>query len=214
MDRMMLLQRIGFVSCLAFIFGASWGLLQVSLDQPVSYEPVHMLSLPAESLENVDIETKSTWATDDPSTMLAYARQAVAIPTKATSVVPLKNTSNALMVDATLVNGRTGQAVSGTFIIDTGATYTSISKEMADSLGLDLDQAESIGITTANGRIYVPKAVIDRVRVSGLEAKNIEVTVIPIRKGSSFSGLLGLSFIKQFRMTIDPFHGHLIFQPI
>lgn len=124
--------------------------------------------------------------------------------------VPLKSNKNALMVDAHATNGR---AVStGTFIIDTGATYTSISQEMAEQLGLDLENCEKVYITTANGRIVVPKVMIETMNVNGLEAHNVEATVIQIRHGASFSGLLGLSFIRQFVLTIDPQAGQLIFQ--
>lgn len=124
--------------------------------------------------------------------------------------VPLKNNRNALMVDALLTqNLRTS---TGAFIIDTGATYTSISRQMADHLGLDLENCEKVLITTANGRIEVPKITIETLNVNGLEAHNVEATVIPVRHGSSFSGLLGLSFIRQFVVTIDPQAGHLIFR--
>lgn len=124
--------------------------------------------------------------------------------------VPLKNNRNALMVDAVLTQGDS-RAI-GTFIIDTGATYTSISQEMAEQMGLDLQHCEKVYITTANGRIEVPKVVIDTLSVNGLEAHNVEATVIQVRRGSSFSGLLGLSFIRQFVLTIDPQAGQLIFQ--
>jgi clan AA aspartic protease (TIGR02281 family) len=124
--------------------------------------------------------------------------------------VPLKNSKNALMVDATLSQGDTH--TDGAFIIDTGATYTSISQEMAQELGLNLDRTNTVYITTANGRIEVPKVTIETLNVSGLEAHNVEATVIPVRKGSSFSGLLGLSFIRQFVVTIDPGSNQLIFK--
>ncbi len=124
--------------------------------------------------------------------------------------VLLKNTQNALIVDAVL--HQEGQHSSGAFIIDTGATYTSISQQMAEQLGLDLEDCEKVLITTANGRIEVPKITIERLQVNGLEARNVEATVIPVRAGSSFSGLLGLSFMRQFVVTIDPQAGHLIFQ--
>jgi clan AA aspartic protease (TIGR02281 family) len=124
--------------------------------------------------------------------------------------VLLKNTQNALIVDAVLYEG--GQQSSGAFIIDTGATYTSISQQMAQQLGLNLAECEKVLITTANGRIEVPKITIERLQVNGLEARNVEATVIPVRAGSSFSGLLGLSFMRQFVVTIDPQAGHLIFQ--
>lgn len=124
--------------------------------------------------------------------------------------VPLKSNQNALMVDASLT--QEDRSSSGAFIIDTGATYTSISQQMADKLGLDLENSEKVLITTANGRIEVPKITIDKLNVNGLEAHNVEATVIPVRHGSSFCGLLGLSFIRQFVVTIDPQAGHLIFR--
>lgn len=124
--------------------------------------------------------------------------------------VPLKNNRNALMVDAILTQGNS-KAI-GTFIIDTGATYTSISQEMAEQMGLDLKNCDRVYITTANGRIEVPKVTLEKLSVNGLEAHNVEATVIQVRHGSSFSGLLGLSFIRQFVLTIDPQGGHLIFQ--
>jgi clan AA aspartic protease (TIGR02281 family) len=122
------------------------------------------------------------------------------------SVVPLKQSKMALLVEAT-INNRSR----GTFIVDTGATYTSISREMADDLGLDLTNCDQIRITTVNGRIYVPKVMIDRLSINGLEARNVEATVIDVPVGSSFTGLLGLSFIKQFKLTIDPAAGELVF---
>ncbi len=124
--------------------------------------------------------------------------------------VPLKPHKNALMVEASL-NDR---AV-GTFIVDTGATYTSISRELYESLGPEtITQIGTVRITTANGRIEVPKILIDRISINGLEARNVEATVINVRKNSSFSGLLGLSFIRQFKLTIDPTEGRLVFQAI
>ena len=124
--------------------------------------------------------------------------------------VPLKTNKNALIVDAVL--NQDGRKADGLFIIDTGATYTSISQAMADQLGVDLVHCETVYITTANGRIEVPKVTLQKLNVNGLEAYNVEATVIPLRKESSFSGLLGLSFIRQFVLTIDPQANQLIFR--
>lgn len=154
-------------------------------------------------------------ASSEPSSLVAAA-SASSVPGTAKLasriVVPLKSNRNALMVDGLILNDQAGRRAYGTFIIDTGATYTSISREMAEKLGLDLERCEHVRITTANGRIEVPKVVIDRLSVNGLEARNVEATVIDVRKGSSFHGLLGLSFIRQFVLTIDPGANHLIFQ--
>ncbi|MDX2085165.1 MAG: retropepsin-like aspartic protease [Candidatus Melainabacteria bacterium] len=121
------------------------------------------------------------------------------------AVVPLKPDKRALLLDAEL-NGVTN----GTFIVDTGATYTSISTEMAESLGIDWRNQQTVTITTANGRIQVPKITLERIRIQGVEARDVEATVIDMREGSPFSGLLGLSFINQFQLTIDPRQGRLI----
>jgi clan AA aspartic protease (TIGR02281 family) len=123
------------------------------------------------------------------------------------SVVPLHENSQALMVDAVL-----NKHVSGVFIVDTGATYTSISHQMADDLGLDLEHCEKIAITTANGRIMVPKVHIKHLALKGVVGHDIEATVMDIKPGASFSGLLGLSFMKQYRVTIDAESRQLIFQ--
>ncbi|MEB3286457.1 MAG: TIGR02281 family clan AA aspartic protease [Vampirovibrionales bacterium] len=128
-------------------------------------------------------------------------------------IVRLKSNRNALMVEAVLVNAANGKQVRGTFILDTGATYTSISRELAQGLGLDTTNGEKVHITTANGRIDVPKVVIDHLRIDGVEAEQVQATVIDVRPDSTFSGLLGLSFIRQFKMTIDPTQNQLVFEP-
>jgi clan AA aspartic protease (TIGR02281 family) len=125
------------------------------------------------------------------------------------AVVPMDLQPKALFVMASINNRQDGN-----FILDTGATYMSISKEMAEELGLDLTRTEMVPITTANGKIEVPKVVLKSVKVNGLEARNVEATVMNFKKDASFSGLLGLSFINQFKLTIDPNKGHLMFEPL
>lgn len=123
--------------------------------------------------------------------------------------IPLLNRKNALMLNATI-----DHQVSGTFIVDTGATYTSISQDMADQLKGGLTHIGSVRITTANGQIKVPKVLIKSITINGLEAHNVEATIINMHHGSSFSGLLGLSFIRQFQLTIDPVQNQLVFRSI
>ena len=123
--------------------------------------------------------------------------------------IPLMNQTNALMVSAKLNDRATG-----TFVVDTGATYTSISQELADSMGSGLRYVGTVRITTANGQIDVPKVIIDRIRINNLEARNVEATVINLHKGGSFSGLLGLSFLRNFQLTINPKSNQLVFRAI
>ncbi len=123
--------------------------------------------------------------------------------------IPLMGQQNALMVNASINN-----EVSGTFIVDTGATYTSISSEMARQLKGQLRTIGHVRITTANGQIEVPKVLIKEVNINGLVARNVEATIIDLHKGGKFDGLLGLSFIRNFQLTIDPKANRLVFRTV
>lgn len=153
------------------------------------------------------VDTLPTATPTDPSNTAVLS---VPTPTGIThAVVPMELQPKALFVTANINNRQEGH-----FILDTGATYMSISKEMAEELGIDLSRTEMVPITTANGKIEVPKVILKSVKVNGLEAKNVEATVMNFKKDASFSGLLGLSFINQFKLTIDPNQGHLLFEPL
>jgi clan AA aspartic protease (TIGR02281 family) len=120
----------------------------------------------------------------------------------------------ALKPKALFIQVKVNDMASGHFILDTGATYTTISKRMARQLGLDLANSEKIAITTANGELAVPKVKLKTVSVNGIEARNVEATVMDFGEGNSFAGLLGLSFIQHFKLTLDPKNGQMTFEPI
>ncbi len=112
--------------------------------------------------------------------------------------VHLNQDGHALTVD-TLLNG----SKKARLILDTGATYSSISREMAVSLGYNLAHAEKIVLTTANGTTEVPKITLKTVTLDGFTAHNVEATVMTLPKELPFSGILGLNFVKEHRITID-----------
>ncbi len=113
-------------------------------------------------------------------------------------MVPLKKDNRALMLDATLDDQE-----NATLILDTGATYTAISQSLANRLGYDLTTADRVNITTANGQVSLPKVVLKSLTLNGYTAHNVEATVMPLPNNVPFSGLLGLNFIRQHRITID-----------
>jgi clan AA aspartic protease (TIGR02281 family) len=129
--------------------------------------------------------------------------------TRAFTTVPMSLEPKALFVKVN-VNDRS----SGHFILDTGATYTSISRRMAQELGFDLNETETISITTANGELQVPKVRLKTVKVNNIEASDVEATVMDFEENASFSGLLGLSFIQHFKLTLDPQNGQMRFEPL
>ena len=123
--------------------------------------------------------------------------------------VPMALKPKALFIQVKINNKATGH-----FILDTGATYTTISKGMARQLGLNLEGGEKIAITTANGELEVPKVRLKTVAVNGIKATDVEATVMDFGEGNSFAGLLGLSFIQHFKLTLDPKNGQMLFEPI
>ncbi len=89
------------------------------------------------------------------------------------------------------------------FVIDTGATFTSISQEMAEALGYQISPAmERVVIGTANGIISAPMVVLDSLDLHGYTVRNLKAIVLP-RKAQSMVGLLGLNFLDHFRYSVD-----------
>lgn len=107
------------------------------------------------------------------------------------------------------------QKITRPFAVDTGATYTIISQEIADALYLRPDpRIPPITIQTANGRIQVSLVNLDSVSVGGLEMLNVTAAIHTFDESSRISGLLGLNFLNRFQMTVDATKNQLILKPI
>ncbi len=93
------------------------------------------------------------------------------------------------------------------FVLDTGATMTCIDASLADSLELPplsgaIGRGAGIG---GGGRIRLVE--FDSVRVGGAMATDLPGCAIDLRHiqdlGLEADGLLGLNFLKPFRVTLD-----------
>ena len=125
-----------------------------------------------------------------------------AIRRQETLVLKIPEGAKSLQAEAT-VNGRANYR----FIIDTGATYTSIPQVMAEELGYRLGPGlEQILIGTANGVINAYVIVLDSVNLQGYAVRNLKAVVLP-QKTQVQVGLLGLNFLNNFRFTLDPGRG-------
>jgi len=90
------------------------------------------------------------------------------------------------------INGKPVQ-----LIVDTGATYVSLSSDLAKALNL-----KSLGkgvADTANGRVTVDYTRLDSVRLGGIEMQNVEALITPGMQGSGV--LLGMSYLQKLRLT-------------
>jgi len=80
------------------------------------------------------------------------------------------------------------------FLIDTGATYLTMSGQQATLIGIDYRQGVRGFVNTASATVPVWQIVLDRVSVGDISVPNVEATVI---EGSRpHDALLGNSFLK------------------
>lgn len=92
------------------------------------------------------------------------------------------------------------------FILDTGATHVMITNKTAAQLNIPVNTAPKVQILTGNGYITVPLVKIPEIEVKGLIVKDVEAIVSDLGSSATdngIEGLLGMSFLGNFKMTVD-----------
>ena len=99
-------------------------------------------------------------------------------------------------------------------IVDTGASMTAISSDMAFDIGLSSSQQErKAKISTANGVVDAWMGRLGSIRLGEAEQDNVRVIVMDNFGGDERDGLLGLNFLNGFQWYIDQQAGNLILRP-
>ena len=89
-------------------------------------------------------------------------------------------------------------------ILDTGAMYTAISWDIVKDIGYDPAVAlDRVPIITANGVIEVLKIKVIEIGFKELYIEDVEVICHDIPEIAEIEGLLGLSFLKYFKICLD-----------
>ncbi len=126
------------------------------------------------------------------------------------TIVPYNKHNAVIIVDATI-----NRSVTESFAIDTGATYTVISPQIAKALHLrPTSTSPQVTLQTANGTIQVPLVNLDSVTIGNLETPNVTAAVHDVDDSSAIAGLLGLNFLNRFQMTVDSTKHQLIFKSV
>lgn len=94
----------------------------------------------------------------------------------------------------------------GVFMIDTGASYTVLTTELAEKLGLEL--SSSILVHTASGITEARLSVVDVVELQGVRATRVPVAVVDSLP-PGLDGLLGLSYLARFYVQMESLAGKL-----
>ncbi len=118
-------------------------------------------------------------------------------PPKQVEIPILTRNNSSIAVPAVL-----DKHVMGTFLVDTGATYTVITPRIAKKLGIDLSRPKRIiRITTANGTVRAPVVTVPTITIGGLQVSQVDVIVQPLGDDILLAGLLGMNFFKDMEIT-------------
>ena len=88
--------------------------------------------------------------------------------------------------------------------LDTGATYTMVPWDIADVLGYEPGiSKELVPMVTASGVERAPPISLKSLNMLGVTAHNIKAIVHDLPEKSYVDGLLGLSFLRRFKICLD-----------
>ncbi len=100
-----------------------------------------------------------------------------------------------------LVQGKVN-GVAMQFVVDTGATYVAIPPGIAKRARINTTGSQKVILQTANGKITAPLISVARIEADGVKQENILTTVQELSP-DGVTGLLGMSFLSSYRMSID-----------
>ncbi len=124
------------------------------------------------------------------------------------TIIPFEKTASGLiLVDAVL-----NDLVRARMVFDTGANLVVITEELSKKLNQDLSSREEvIKLHTNCGEVEGRTLVIDRIELGEAWKENVRSVITPgIDALRGFDGLLGLSFLGDFRVTVDYKNGKII----
>jgi len=94
--------------------------------------------------------------------------------------------------------------------LDTGATYTMIPWEIVEALGYKPEiSREKVTLITASGVETTPLIEIKRIKFLDQKIDNVQVVCHDLPPKGYVVGLLGSSFLRHFKITIDYLNGIL-----
>ena len=115
--------------------------------------------------------------------------------------------------DHMLVKVRLNDRIDGLFLLDTGATYVTLSNEMARNLGLELSGKNNVSVSLANGsNVAAQPVILDSMQTGDARVDGVIAMVFPQSPHDGVDGLLGMSFLREFTIQLDPVNKKLVFQ--
>jgi len=100
------------------------------------------------------------------------------------------------------------RAVSVPLMLDTGASYTVLTRQTALDLGMSgLERLPKQRFLTPGGPIQAPVTILKSIRVGTVEVQDVAVAIDIA--GHLDIGLLGMTFLRHFKVTVDQAQGQV-----
>lgn len=94
----------------------------------------------------------------------------------------------------------------GLFVLDTGATFVTLKNTFAQKAKVQVDSNSIVRLNTANGTSTAKRGRAGTIQLRSLQAKEVPIVVQDDAKGlfgDGVDGLLGMSFLSRFKLTVD-----------
>jgi clan AA aspartic protease (TIGR02281 family) len=96
-------------------------------------------------------------------------------------------------------------------VLDTGADLTVLTKEAAKDLWIPaLDRLPKLPFKTAGGMVNLPITTLQSLRVGTAEVRDVTIAIDV--DGHLPMGLLGMTFLRYFKVTVDQQRGQVTFE--
>ena len=92
--------------------------------------------------------------------------------------------------------------VAVTFLLDTGASVTTIKRSSLQKFGIQTQTGQPIILNTAGGVVKSHLVTLNSLNIAGQIVNNIDVAVLDI-PGIAGDGLLGVDYLNHFKFIID-----------
>ncbi len=124
-------------------------------------------------------------------------------------VIPLISTAGGNFMVEVVFNDR----VKAMLMVDTGASLVTISEKIAKKLGYRTgSKSAAIPFSTAGGMVWMPMLALKTVRVGDAKGELVEASVN--NKMGDMDGLLGMSFLGDYRVEMDTARSQMILKPL
>lgn len=151
---------------------------------------------------DADAATAKRAAAESASPQPASTASRPAFPT-ALHHVPLSGDGRHL-----IVHGTFNDLFSGPLLVDTGASYCVLTRETARRLGLAPTANRAVPVATANGNVDADLVQLESVQIAGARIARVDAVILDA-VDPPLIGILGLSFLNEFRYSVDHARGTL-----